>query len=70
MKKCLNDSSFEKNLPHNIRLKRPCEKAKIKLSSSNKSKIILEEYQPSKNNYIEITRNEFVIMSKFIDKFK
>ena len=52
MKKCLNDSSFEKNLPHNIRLKRACEKAKIKLSSSDKSKIILEEYQPSNNiNY-------------------
>ena len=71
MKKCLNDSSFEKNLPHNIRLKRVCEKAKIKLSSFNKSKIILEEYQPSKNINIEITRNEFERLSKHLfDKFK
>ena len=71
MKKCLNDSSFEKNLPHNIRLKRACEKAKIKLSSFNKSKIILEEYQPSKNINIEITRNEFEGLSKHLfDKFK
>ena len=71
MKKCLNDSSFEKNLPHNIRLKRACEKAKIELSSSDKSKIILEEYQPSKNINIEITRNEFERLSKHLfDKFK
>ena len=71
MKKCLNDSSFEKNLPHNIRLKRVCEKAKIKLSSFNKSKIILEEYQPSKNINIEITREEFEGLSKHLfDKFK
>ena len=71
MKKCLNDSSFEKKLPHNIRLKRVCEKAKIKLSSFNKSKIILEEYQPSKNINIEITREEFEGLSKHLfDKFK
>ena len=42
MKKCLNDSSFDKNLPHNIRLKRACEKAKIKLSSSDKAKLFLK----------------------------
>ena len=71
MKKCLNNSSFDKNLPHNIRLKRACEKAKIKLSSFNKSKIILEEYQPSKNINQEITRDEFEnLCQNLFDKFK
>ena len=72
MKKCLeDDSSFQKNLPHNIRLKRACEKAKIKLSSSDKSYIKLEEYLPSKNIYKEITRDEFENLSKHLfDKFK
>ena len=71
MKKCLNNSSFQKNLPHNIRLKRACEKAKIKLSSFNKANIILEEYQPEKNVNEEITRNEFEILCKdLFDKFK
>ena len=72
MKKCLeDDSSFQKNLPHNIRLKRACEKAKIKLSSSDKSYIKLEEYLPSKNINIEITRDEFENLSKHLfDKFK
>ena len=72
MKKCLeDDSSFQKNLPHNIRLKRACEKAKIKLSSSDKSYIKLEEYLPSKNINKEITREEFENLSKHLfDKFK
>ena len=71
MKKCLNDSLFDKNLPHNIRLKRACEKAKIKLSSSEKSKIILEEYLPFKDINVEITRNEFEkLCEDLFGKFK
>jgi molecular chaperone DnaK (HSP70) len=47
MKKCLEDigqKQFDKKLQCNIRLKRACEIAKIKLSSCDSTKIILEEY--------------------------
>ncbi len=71
MKKCLNNSTFDKNLPHNIRLKRACEKAKIKLSSSDKANIILEEYESFKDINVEITRNEFeTLCIDLFDKFK
>ena len=71
MKKCLNNSTFDKNLPHNIRLKRACEKAKIKLSSSDKANIILEEYESFKDINVEITKNEFeTLCIDLFDKFK
>ena len=47
MKKCLESigkDKFDKNLQCNIRLKRACEIAKIKLSYSESTNIILEEY--------------------------
>lgn len=44
---------------HNIRLKRACENAKIKLSSIKKANIFIEEYLPSINIELSITKEEF-----------
>ena len=62
MKKCvqsINQSISDKNLSHNIRLKRACENAKIKLSSNNITNIFIEEYLPSVNIEFLITKEEF-----------
>ena len=62
MKKCLQKIKCpisDKKLIHNIRLKRACENAKIKLSSVNKTNIFIEEYLPSNNIDFSITREEF-----------
>ena len=62
MEKCvqsINKSISNKNLRHNIRLKRACENAKIKLSSINKTNIFIEEYLPSVNIELSITKEEF-----------
>ena len=59
MKKCIKEKNFEKKLPCNIRLKRACEAAKIKLSTAESTSIILEEYKPNININLHITRKEF-----------
>ena len=60
MKKCVDNNEIDKKLPHNIRLKRVCEKTKIKLSYFNEADIILENYQYNKDINIHITKNEFL----------
>ena len=64
MKKCIesiqtNNLSLNKKLPQNIRLKRACENAKIKLSSQGNTRIFLEGYLPSINIDLSITKKEF-----------
>ena len=62
MKKCVETINYtisDKNLNHNIRLKRACENAKIKLSSVNKTNIFIEEYLPTCNIDFSITKEEF-----------
>ena len=59
MKKCINEKNFEKNKSYNIRLKRACESAKIKLSTFESTNIILEEYKSNMNINLSITRNQF-----------
>ena len=61
MKKCTINDNLEGDkikLPHNIRLKRACEKAKIKLSSTTETDIILEEYL-GKRIDVHVTRKDF-----------
>ena len=71
MKKCIKSDIFEKKLPCNIRLKRACEAAKIKLSTSKSTNIILEEYMPNKNIVEFITRKKFEdYCSDIFKKFK
>ena len=77
MKKYIKSDIFEKKLPCNIRLKRACEAAKIKLSTSKSTNIILEEYMPNKNIVEFITRKKFedycsdifIKFKKIIEKF-
>lgn len=60
MKKCAKKINFpisDFSLIHNIRLKRACENAKIKLSSANKTNIFIEV--PPKNIDFTITKEEF-----------
>ena len=62
MKKCLESigkDKFDKNLQCNIRLKRACEIAKIKLSYSESTNIILEEYDKGVNINLSLTREDF-----------
>lgn len=62
MKKCLESvgqNNFDKNLQCNIRLKRACEIAKIKLSSIESTKIILEEYAKDININFPLTKKDF-----------
>jgi len=62
MKKCvqsINHLILDKNASQNIRLKRACEKAKIKLSSFSKTNIFIEEYLPSLNIDFSVTKEEF-----------
>ena len=62
MKKCvqsINHLILDKHASQNIRLKRACEKAKIKLSSFSKTNIFIEEYLPSLNIDFSVTKEEF-----------
>ena len=59
IKKCLNDKDFDKNESFSIRLKRACEAAKIKLSSCEETKIILEDYMKDKNINLHLSRKDF-----------
>ena len=59
MEKCTGNNNLNKNLSNNIRLKRVCESAKIKLSNLTEAEIILEEYEKNKSINKKITRNDF-----------
>ena len=62
MKKCLESvgqNEFDKNLQCNIRLKRACEIAKIKLSTIESTNIILEEYSRDININFPLTKKDF-----------
>ena len=59
MKKCINEKNFEKKNSCNIRLKRACEAAKIKLSTFESTNIILEEYKSNISINHSITRKQF-----------
>ena len=62
MKKCLESvgqNEFDKNLQCNIRLKRACEIAKIKLSTIDSTNIILEEYSKDININFPLTKKDF-----------
>ena len=74
MKKCLEDigqKQFDKKLQCNIRLKRACEIAKIKLSSCDSTKIILEEYSKDIPINFPLTKKNFEKYCKpLFDKFE
>ena len=76
MKKCIESTKnniyhLDKKLPQNIRLKRACENAKIKLSSQNDTIIFVEEYLPFLNIDFEITRDKFEeYCEELFDKFE
>ena len=62
MKKCLEkigQHCFDKKLQCNIRLKRACEIAKIRLSSCESTNIVLEEYSKDLFINFSLTRNDF-----------
>ena len=62
MKKCLESvgkNDFDKKLQCNIRLKRACEIAKIKLSTEDSTNIILEEYSKDININFQLTKKDF-----------
>ena len=76
MEKCLESVGLEGNeintkLQCNVRLKRACEMAKIKLSTFEKTSITLEEYARNVNINLTLTRKEFEKYCKSIfDKFE
>ena len=62
MKKCLESvgqNEFDKKLQCNVRLKRACEIAKIKLSTNDSTNIILEEYSKDININFFLTKKDF-----------
>ena len=62
MEKCTNKDNLKDNkikLPHNIRLKRACEKAKIELSTEKETYIILEDYLNGERLEKKITKKNF-----------
>ena len=62
MNKCLESvgkNYFDKKLQCNIRLKRACEIAKIKLSTVDSTNIILEEYSKEININFPLTKKDF-----------
>ena len=64
MKKCLESvgqNKFDKKLQCNVRLKRACEIAKIKLSTNDSTNIILEEYSKDININFFLTKKDFEI---------
>ena len=67
----INNNNLDKKLPHNIRLKRACENAKINLSIKDRSSIFLEEYLPSVNIDYTLTRENFEeCCSGLFERFK
>ena len=59
MEKCLEkvkEKNLDIKLKNNIRLKRMCERAKIKLSTCDSTQIILEEYAPNIPIYFSLTK--------------
>ena len=54
-----NNINLDKKLPHNIRLKRACENAKINLSIKDRINIFLEEYLPLVTIDYTLTREKF-----------
>ena len=74
MKKCLESvgkNELDKKLQCNIRLKRACEIAKIKLSTYDSTNIILEEYSKNININYPLTKEDFEAYCKPIfDKFE
>ena len=62
MKKCLESlgqNDFNKKLQCNIRLKRACEIAKIRLSTYDSTNIIIEEYSKNNDINLHLTKNDF-----------
>ena len=62
MEKCLEkvkEKNLDIKLKNNIRLKRMCERAKIKLSTCDSTQIILEEYAPNIPIYFSLSKNDF-----------
>jgi len=55
----INNFNLNKKLPHNIRLKRACENAKINLSIKDRINIFLEEYLPLVTIDYTLTREKF-----------
>ena len=74
MKKCLEsvgEKNFDKKIQCNIRLKRACEIAKIKLSNCEITNIILEEYSKDININLPLSRINFEkYCSSLFDKFE
>ena len=74
MKKCLESvgkNLIDKKLQCNIRLKRACEIAKIKLSTCESTNIILEEYSKDININFPLTKTNFEKYCKSLfDKFE
>ena len=74
MEKCVESihlNNLNINLPHNVRLKRACENAKIKLSSVGETTIFIEEYLPNCNIEFSITKEQFEnYCSELFGKFK
>ena len=74
MKKCLEsvgEKNFDKKLQCNVRLKRACEIAKIKLSTCENTNIILEEYSKDINIDLPLSRYTFEkYCSSLFDKFE
>jgi len=68
IEKCINEDktnseiykNTNKNNPYNIRLKRACERAKIKLSFYDSTEIHIENYVKYKSINISIKRDEFI----------
>jgi len=59
------------NQPHNIRLKRACERAKIRLSYLDSTEIYLENYLPNESIKFPITKANFIkYCKKLFDKFE
>ena len=59
MEKCLEkikEKNLDIKLKNNIRLKRMCEIAKIKLSTCDSTQIILEEYAPNIPIYFSLIK--------------
>ena len=79
IEKCDKNSSNRKtifsdktiNKPHNIRLKRACERAKIRLSYLDSTEIYLENYLPNESIKFPITKANFIkYCKKLFDRFE
>ena len=66
-----NNIDKDKKLIQNIRLKRACENAKIRLSKKEETRIFIEEYLPNINIEYILTRKEFeIICNPLFEKFE